>query len=57
MGIIYWLRKSGDLDQSEPIQIEKETYDLTFEHLSNQLLATGKELNNGKPTISNSQNE
>ena len=34
-------------------QIDKETYDLTFEHLSNQLLAIGKELNSGKPTISN----
>jgi hypothetical protein len=32
-------------------QIDKETYDLTFGHLSNQLLAIGKELNSGKPTI------
>ena len=34
-------------------EIDKETYDLTLEHLSNQLLAIGKELNNGKLTISN----
>lgn len=34
-------------------EIDKETYNLTFEHLNNQLLAIGRELNSGKPTISN----
>jgi len=34
-------------------EIDKETYDLTFEHLNEKLLAIGKEMNSGKQTISN----
>ncbi len=34
-------------------KIDQETYNLTFEHLNEQLLKTSKELNNGKVKISN----
>ena len=34
-------------------EIDKETYNLTFEHLNEKLLAIGKEMNTGKQTISN----
>ena len=37
-------------------QIDKETYDLTHQHLSEKLLEINKELNNGKLTISNLEN-
>ena len=34
-------------------KIDKETYDLTFEHLNEQIVKMSKELNNGKVKISN----
>jgi len=34
-------------------KIDKETYDLTFEHLNEQIVKVNKELNNGKIKISN----
>ncbi len=34
-------------------KIDKETYDLTFEHLNEQIVKVSKELNNGKVKISN----
>ena len=34
-------------------KIDKETYDLTFEHLNEQIVKVNKELNNGKVKISN----
>jgi len=34
-------------------KIDKETYDLTFEHLNEQIVKVSKELNNGKIKISN----
>ena len=34
-------------------KIDKETYDLTFEHLNEQIHKISKELNNGKVKISN----
>lgn len=34
-------------------KIDKETYELAFEHLNEQILNAGKELNNGKLKISN----
>ena len=37
-------------------KIDKETYDLTFEHLNEQIVKVSKELNNGKVKISNLEN-
>lgn len=34
-------------------KIDKETYELTFEHLNEQIVKVNKELNNGKVKISN----